>query len=69
MSAGSIDETVYQAVVNQEGQYSLWPAHRSLPNGWEAAGRQGTKEECLAYISEVWKDMRPRSLRASTQQI
>jgi hypothetical protein len=26
-------------------------------------GKSGTKEECLAYIKEVWTDMRPLSLR------
>ena len=26
-------------------------------------GKEGPKEECLAYIEEVWTDMRPLSLR------
>ncbi|WP_419673638.1 MbtH family NRPS accessory protein [Herbidospora cretacea] len=34
-----------------------------LPAGWTDAGRRGDKESCLAYIDEVWTDMRPRSLR------
>jgi len=50
-------------VVNDEEQYSIWPAERPFPAGWKAAGKQGSKEECLAYITEVWTDMRPRSLR------
>jgi MbtH protein len=53
----------YLAVVNHEEQYSIWPADREIPAGWKAAGKQGTKEECLAYIEEVWTDMRPLSLR------
>ena len=57
------ENTVYKVVINQEEQYSIWPADREFPIGWRAAGKQGTKEECLAYIKEVWTDMRPLSLR------
>jgi MbtH protein len=57
------DNTIYTAVVNDEEQYSIWPADREPPNGWRDAGRSGTKDECLRYIEEVWTDMRPLSLR------
>ena len=50
-------------VVNDEEQYSIWPAHRELPAGWRRDGFTGTEEECLAYIDETWTDMRPASLR------
>ena len=53
----------YTVVVNDEEQYSIWPAGRELPTGWREARRQGTKEDCLAYVEEVWTDMRPLSLR------
>jgi MbtH protein len=59
----SEDETIYKVVVNDEEQYSIWFADRELPPGWRDAGQQGPKEECLAYIEEVWTDMRPLSLR------
>ena len=52
-----------KVVVNHEEQYSIWPADRDPPLGWREAGKQGTKAECLAYIEEVWADMRPLSLR------
>jgi MbtH protein len=57
------DDAIYMAVINHEEQYSIWPADRELPLGWNAAGKQGTKAECLAYIEQVWTDMRPPSLR------
>lgn len=57
------DTTIYTVVVNHEEQYSIWPAHRELPLGWSTAGKEGPKAECLAYIEEVWTDMRPLSLR------
>ena len=53
----------YSVVVNHEEQYSIWPYERDLPNGWRLTGKRGSKEECLAYIEEVWTDMRPLSLR------
>jgi MbtH protein len=59
------DTRVYLAVVNDEEQYSIWLEGKALPNGWRAAGKSGTKSECLAWIKEVWIDMTPASLRAS----
>jgi len=32
------------------------------------AGQTGTKAECLAYIKEVWTDMRPLSLRKKMEE-
>jgi len=55
--------TIYKVVLNQEEQYSIWPADRENPLGWSDAGKSGTKAECLAFIKEVWTDMRPLSLR------
>jgi MbtH protein len=53
-----------QAVdVNDEEQYSIWPAERDLPPGWRREGFTGTEDECLAYIDATWTDMRPASLR------
>jgi MbtH protein len=56
-------EEIYKVLVNEEEQYSLWPVQRENPLGWRDIGKQGTKEECMAYITEVWTDMRPKSLR------
>ncbi|HEU0049035.1 MAG TPA: MbtH family NRPS accessory protein [Nitrososphaera sp.] len=60
---GDSDQTIYKVVINDEEQYSIWPANRENAMGWKDAGKTGTKEECLAYIQEVWTDMRPKSLR------
>lgn len=63
----SDDTTIYKVVVNHEEQYSIWPAHRHLPNGWTETGKQGLKPECLAFIKDAWTDMRPLSLRKATK--
>lgn len=56
-------EITYLVVVNHEEQYSIWPDYKTIPGGWRAVGKTGSKDECLAYIKEVWTDMRPLSLR------
>ncbi|MEM7198652.1 MAG: MbtH family protein [Planctomycetota bacterium] len=55
--------TPMKAVINEEEQYSIWPLDRELPPGWREAGKEGPRDEVLAWIDEVWTDMRPRSLR------
>lgn len=54
---------IYTVVINHEEQYSIWPTYRPVPDGWQEVGKTGTEEECVAYIDEVWTDMRPLSLR------
>jgi len=53
------DTTIYRVIINHEEQYSLWQADRELPPGWRDGGKTGLKAECIAYIQEVWTDMRP----------
>jgi MbtH protein len=62
------DTALYKVVVNHEEQYSIWLAERENPLGWKDAGKSGLKQECLAYIKEVWTDMRPLSLRKKMQE-
>ena len=69
MSSGNDEDTmVYKVVFNHEEQYSIWPAHRDNPLGWFDAGKSGAKAECLAYVKEVWIDMRPLSLRKKMEE-
>jgi uncharacterized protein YbdZ (MbtH family) len=63
------DTTVYKVVVNHEEQYSIWPDYKEIPLGWKDAGKSGLKPECLAYIKEVWTDMRPLSLRKKMEEL
>ena len=63
-----VELTTYKVVVNHEEQYSIWPAERENPPGWSDAAKSGTKAECLAFIKEVWTDMRPLSLRCLMEE-
>jgi len=59
----------YLVLVNDEGQYSLWPAFITVPAGWTTVGPRGARAACLTYIEEVWTDMRPKSLIVQMEQI
>ena len=56
------EEAEYLVLVNDEGQYSLWPAFLAITLGWTATGPRGLRQVCLAWIRENWTDMRPLSL-------
>ena len=58
----------HTVLINDEGQYSLWPIRKRVPNGWRLADKQGTEAECMEYVDEVWTDMRPISLRNSMRK-
>jgi MbtH protein len=62
------DDTQVKVVINDEEQYSIWPADRDNPPGWRDAGKAGSKEDCLAYVEQVWTDTRPLSLRQHMSQ-
>ena len=63
------DTTIYKVVINHEEQYSIWPEYKENPPGWNDVGKAGPKDECLAYIKEVWTDMRPLSLRKKMEEM
>lgn len=67
MQGEDVDIGPWRAVVNDDAQYSIWPLARELPAGWRDAGREGSRDECLAWIGETWTDMRPRSVRESLE--
>ena len=66
---GEEDTTTYKVVVNQEEQYSVWPAEKKNPLGWTDISKVSSKTECLAYIKTVWTDMRPLSLKREMDQL
>ncbi|MER6288601.1 MbtH family protein [Streptomyces sviceus] len=57
------DEAQFFVLVNNEGQYSLWPAFAERPPGWKRVLGPNGREHCLAFIEREWTDMRPQSLR------
>ena len=62
------EDTTFEVVINHEEQYSIWPIYKAVPLGWTTVGVAGDKKTCLDYIDRVWIDMRPLSLRKSTEE-
>jgi MbtH protein len=64
MSTNPFDDEdgVFYALINDEGQYSLWPTFAEVPAGWTVVHGPGTRQEALDHIEANWTDMRPRSL-------
>jgi uncharacterized protein YbdZ (MbtH family) len=62
------DTRTYKVVMNDEEQYAIWLDYKELPNGWRYGGKTGSKADCLAYVKEVWTDMRPLSLRKKMEE-
>jgi uncharacterized protein YbdZ (MbtH family) len=56
----------FLALTNTEGQYSLWPAHIDMPDGWSTAHGPALRSECLEHVEQNWTDMRPASLVRAT---
>ena len=64
------DETgVFLALINDEGQYSLWPSFAEVPAGWTIAHGEDTRQACLDFIEVNWTDMRPKSLIEEMEQL
>jgi uncharacterized protein YbdZ (MbtH family) len=63
------DTIIYQVLVNHEEQYSIWPEYKEIPPGWKDTGKVGLKADCLAFVNEVWTDMRPLSLRKKMEEM
>ncbi|WP_411139218.1 MbtH family protein [Streptomyces sp. C10] len=55
-------ESSFHVLLNDEGQFSLWPAGLAVPEGWSVALGDRGREECIAYVDTRWTDMRPRGL-------
>ncbi|WP_331767533.1 MbtH family protein [Embleya sp. NBC_00896] len=62
------DSGTFLALLNDEGQYSLWPAFLDVPAGWRTEHGPASRARCLEHIETHWTDMRPRSLVAATEK-
>ncbi|WP_308406052.1 MbtH family protein [Streptomyces naphthomycinicus] len=56
-------EGKFLVVLNDEEQYSLWPAFIEVPGGWRVVLDETDRQSCLDFIEKNWTDMRPKSLR------
>lgn len=59
------EDGVFLVLVNDEEQFSLWPAFAEVPSGWTVALGESPRAEALAFVERTWTDLRPRSLRGA----
>lgn len=61
------EDARYSVVINNEGQYSLWPTFAAVPAGWDVVFGEHGRQECLSFVEKNWTDMRPKSLIADME--
>lgn len=59
----------YFVLVNEEMQYSLWPATIAIPSGWKKEYGPEMKNKCQQFIEKEWQDMRPKSLSQAMDKV
>ena len=62
------EDADFHVLVNDEDQFSLWPAFVKVPDGWSVVLRESPRGDCMDYINTNWTDLRPRSLREAMAQ-
>ena len=63
------DAAAYRVVINHEEQYSIWMHNQELMDRWRETGQKCSWKACMAYIEEVWTDMRPLSVRKQMEEM
>jgi MbtH protein len=58
----------FVVLVNDEGQYSLWPVFADAPAGWTVVHPESDRQTCLDFVERTWTDMRPKSLVAAMEE-
>lgn len=52
----------FLVLLNEEGQYSLWPSFAEIPAGWKVTHGPAGHKESMDFIGAGWTDLRPVSL-------
>ncbi|KIZ16622.1 MbtH family protein [Streptomyces natalensis] len=68
MSTNPFDDenASFHVLVNGEGQYAIWPTFSDLPAGWTITAGPSSRADCLEHVEQNWTDLRPASLRGTT---
>jgi MbtH protein len=53
----------FSVLVNDWGQYSLWPSAIEVPTGWRTVFGPASRQGCVSHIEAHWTGARPRTLR------
>ncbi len=63
------DNYTYKVLINEEGQYSLWPAFLDVPIGRNIVYEEASRQSCLEYVEYNWKDLNPKSNQVREKNI
>ncbi|NEW71109.1 MbtH family protein [Streptomyces rhizosphaericus] len=55
-----LDGAQFLALVNSDGEYSLWPAQIAVPDGWSITFGAADRRACLDFINQNWPDMQAK---------
>jgi uncharacterized protein YbdZ (MbtH family) len=56
MIISSNDDREYHVLVNEHGDYCLWPVPECMPHGWTDTGSHGRIDDCLAFVPLTWME-------------
>ncbi|MFD6507176.1 MULTISPECIES: MbtH family protein [unclassified Bacillus (in: firmicutes)] len=59
------DNYTYKVLMNEEGQYSLWPTFLDVPIGWDIVHEEASRQVCLEYVECNWNDLDPKKNQIS----
>ncbi|WP_353955255.1 MbtH family protein [uncultured Thalassospira sp.] len=54
------ESVVFDVVVNDCDQYSIWPSNIKVPLGWRVSLVNKSRKDCLDFIKLKWPDISPR---------
>jgi uncharacterized protein YbdZ (MbtH family) len=53
------EDGTFLVLINDEGQYSLWPGFAEVPEGWTVVFGESGRQECIDYVEANWPDIIP----------
>lgn len=48
------NDSTFCVLMNEYGQYSLWPTFARQPKGWRIVFNESTRLDCLSFIESQW---------------
>jgi MbtH protein len=57
------EDGTFHVLVNEEGQYSLWPDFAEVPKGWSQQLTSVSRSAALSFVEANWTSLAPASLR------
>src|SRR5215467_4725074 len=71
MSAAALpnESSRFRVVSNSTGRQALWPAHKTIPPGWQEVLSVSSREECLEWVRRHGCGQRQASLPSRRQSL